>query len=53
MAQLSSLATETASEFPEDEYTGAVPSVLADLEAEPEVGADDSVDDVPEDQGGQ
>lgn len=44
LAQLSSLATETASEFPEDEMTGAVPSILADLVAEPEAGADDAVD---------
>ncbi len=54
LAQLSSLATETASEFPEDELTGAIPSVLADLVAEPEAGADDSVDgDHPGEQDGQ
>lgn len=34
LAQLSSLATETASEFPEDEYTGAIPTALVE---EPEI----------------
>ena len=41
LAQLSSFATETASEFPEDELTGPIPDFLTD---EPEFGADTSVD---------
>lgn len=50
LAQLSSLATETASEFPEDEATGPIPAALV---AEPEVGGDDGIDETPEDQDGQ
>lgn len=51
LAQLSSLATETASEFPEDEHTGPIP---ASLVAEPQEGADDTVDQPEdEDQGGR
>jgi len=42
LAQLSSLATETASEFPEDEYTGPIPP---DLVEEPTAGAAPGVDD--------
>ena len=33
MAQLSSLATETASEFPEDEHTGPILAAMAEITA--------------------
>ena len=43
LAQLSSLATATADEFPEDEQTGPIP---AGLLAEPAIVLDDELDDV-------
>ena len=48
LAQLSSFATETASEFPEDELTGPIVAALAE---EPDAGADPAVDDVEGDEG--
>lgn len=46
LAQLSSFATETASEFPEDEMTGPIMAALAE---EPDAGADPAVDGPAED----